>query len=148
LVAVAELLNSSPLAFPVLECLHILGFILLAGSIALVDFRLLFAVLPGETAGELSEDVKPWSLMGLGLVLTSGALLFASDPDHYYLNPSFQVKMVCLLLALGFHHTIHRRALRPGSPPGSGKLAAGVSMALWMMVIGSGIFIGFVNGPE
>ena len=34
------------MVFPVLECLHILGFILLAGSIALVDFRLLFAVLP------------------------------------------------------------------------------------------------------
>ena len=47
----AELLNSSPMVFPVLECIHILGFILLAGSIALVDFRVLFALLPRRIAG-------------------------------------------------------------------------------------------------
>ena len=34
-------LNSSPLTFPILECIHIVGFALSAGTIALVDFRLL-----------------------------------------------------------------------------------------------------------
>jgi hypothetical protein len=115
------------MVFPVLECIHIFGFILLAGSIALVDFRV---------------------LVGLGLVLTSGALLFASDPDHYYLNRAFQIKMAILVAALGFHHTIHRRALQASSPAASGKLAAYLSLALWMGVIGGGIFIGFVTGPE
>ena len=144
----AELLNSSPMVFPVLECIHIFGFILLAGSIALVDFRVLFGLLPGESPAELSHDVMPWNLIGLGLVLTSGALLFASDPDHYYLNRAFQIKMAILVAALGFHHTMHRRALQPGSPAGLGKLAAYLSLALWMGVIGGGIFIGFVTGPE
>lgn len=136
------------MVFPVLECFHILGFILLAGSIALVDFKLLFALLPGEAPAELAQDVMPWNLIGLGLVLTSGALLFASDPDHYYLNPAFQIKMAFLLAALGFHHTIHKKALREGSSAGSAKLAACLSLTLWMLVIGGGIFIGFVNGPE
>ena len=135
------------MVFPVLECLHILGFILLAGSIALVDFRVLFALLPGESPAELSQDVMPWNLLGLGLALTSGALLFASDPDHYYLNHSFQFKMAILLAALGFDHTIHKR----GSArfvAGPGRRVACVSLALWMLVIGGGIFIGFVTGPE
>ena len=145
----AELLNSSPMVFPVLECIHIFGFILLAGSIAMLDFRVLFALLPGETAVELSRDVMPWNLLGLALALTSGALLFASDPDHYYLNHSFQFKMAVLLAALGFDHTIHKRALQKQDlRAGSGKLIAWISLALWTLVIGGGIFIGFFTGPE
>lgn len=140
----AELLNSSPMVFPVLECIHIFGFILLAGSIALLDFRLLFAVLPGEPSADLAREVMPWNLAGLGLALTSGALLFASDPDHYYLNHAFQFKMALLLAALGFDHTLHKRAVRSGS----GKAAACASLLLWALVIGGGIFIGFVTGPE
>jgi len=136
------------MVFPVLECFHILGLILLAGSIALIDFRLLGAVMRDQGAAELNSDAAPWTLIGLALVLISGSLLFASDPDHYYLNPAFQVKMAILLLAIAFHYTIHGRVVRPGASAGSGKLAACLSLALWAGVIGGGIFIGFVNGPE
>jgi hypothetical protein len=136
------------MVFPVLECLHILGFILLAGSIALIDFRLLGALLRDQKPAELSMDAAPWTLIGLALVLTSGSLLFASDPDHYYLNHAFQFKMAILLVALAFHYTIHGKMVRPGASPGSGKLAACLSLALWAGVIGGGIFIGFVNGPQ
>src|SRR5580704_16579761 len=136
------------MVFPVLECFHILGFIFLLGSIALIDFRLLGVIMPDQGPAALSADAAPWTLIGLGLVLTSGALLFSSDPDHYYLNRAFQIKMAILVAALGFHHTMHRRALQPGSPAGLGKLAAYLSLALWMGVIGGGIFIGFVTGPE
>jgi hypothetical protein len=136
------------MVFPVLECIHIFGFILLAGSIALLDFRVLFALLPGESTGDLSQDLMPWNLVGLGLALTSGALLFASDPDHYYLNPAFQFKMAILLAALGFDHTIHKKTLRNNPPSSSANLTAWISLVLWGLVIGGGIFIGFVTGPE
>jgi hypothetical protein len=136
------------MVFPVLECFHILGFILLCGSIALVDFRLLGALMRDQGAAELSVDAAPWTLIGLALVVTSGSLLFASDPDHYYLNHAFQFKMAVLLLAIAFHYTIHGRVVRPGASAGSGKLAACLSLALWASVIGGGIFIGFVIGPE
>ncbi len=136
------------MVFPVLECFHILGFILLLGSIALVDFHLLGGLMRDQGTAELSSDAAPWTLTGLALVLTSGALLFASDPDHYYLNHAFQFKMAILLLALAFHYTIHGKVVRPGASPGSGKLAACLSLALWAGVIGGGIFIGFVTGPE
>jgi len=38
---IANPLNESSLAFPVLECVHIAGFICGVGTAALVDFRLL-----------------------------------------------------------------------------------------------------------
>jgi hypothetical protein len=136
------------MVFPVLECFHILGFIFLLGSIALIDFRLLGAVLRDQGPAALSADAAPWTLIGLALVLTSGALLFSSDPDHYYLNVAFQFKMAVLLLAIVFHYTVHGKVVRPGASAAAGKLAACVSLALWAGVIGGGIFIGFVNGPE
>jgi len=136
------------MVFPVLECFHFLGLILLAGSIALIDFRLLGAVMRDQGAAELSGDAAPWTLIGLALVTMSGALLFASDPDHYYLNVAFQFKMAVLILAIVFHYTLHGRMVRPGASPASGKLVACLSLALWAGVIGGGIFIGFVNGPQ
>ncbi len=136
------------MVFPVLECFHILGFILLLGSIALVDFHLLAGLMRDQASAALATDAAPWTLIGLALVLISGSLLFASDPDHYYLNVAFQFKMAALLLAIGFHYTIHGKVLRPGASAGAGKLAACVSLALWAGVIGGGIFIGFVNGPQ
>jgi hypothetical protein len=136
------------MVFPVLECFHILGFILLLGSIALVDFHLLAGLMRDQASAQLARDAAPWTLIGLALVITSGSLLFASDPDHYYLNSAFQFKMAILLLAIAFHYTIHGRAARPGASPGSGRLAACLSLALWSGVIGGGIFIGFVNGPQ
>jgi len=136
------------MVFPVLECFHILGFILLAGSIALIDFHLLAGLMRDQGSAQLTSDAAPWTLIGLALALISGSLLFASDPDHYYLNPAFQFKMAVLLAAIAFHYTVHGRVVRPGASAGSGKLAACVSLALWAGVIGGGIFIGFVNGPE
>ena len=136
------------MVFPVLECFHILGFIILLGSIALVDFHLLAGLMQDQGSATLSRDTAPWTLTGLALVITSGSLLFASDPDHYYLNSAFQFKMAVLLLAVGFHYLVHGRVVRPGASRGAGKLAACLSLVLWACVIGGGIFIGFVVAPE
>jgi uncharacterized membrane protein len=136
-------LNTSELIFPTLECMHIIGFALSVGTIAVVDFRLLGLGMRRQSAAEIAQDMAPWTLAGLVVMLTSGPLLFSSDPDMYYLNRSFQIKMVLLLLAIIFHYTIHRKAVA-GSSPGLGILAACVSIALWVGVIFGGIFIAFI----
>ena len=43
--------------------------------------------------------------------LFSGLLIFSTDPDMYYLNRSFLLKMAALVLAIIFNYTIHRQAL-------------------------------------
>ena len=134
-------LNASPLVFPVLECFHIVGMAVLVGSIALVDFRVLGWGMRRQTAATLDGDVKPWSHIGLAVMLLSGPMLFLSDPDMYYLNHAFQVKMALLLAALGFNFTVHRKMLKSG---GTGKGVAWTSLLLWTGVIFGGIFIAFV----
>jgi hypothetical protein len=147
LIAFENPLNESPLTFPVLECFHILGFAMTIGTIALVDFRLLGFGLLRQKAPELAKALAPWTLFGLVTVLLSGPLLFSSDPDMYYLNRSFQIKMVLLLLAIVFHFTIRRKLLRGELSTGLNGLVAGISLALWTSVIFGGIFIAFVVMP-
>ena len=138
-------LNGSALTFPALECFHIIGFALTIGTIAIVDFRLLGMGLKRHPVAELARDLAPWTLVGLAIMLLSGPAMFSSDPDMYYLNISFQTKMVLLLLAIVFNYTIHRKVTLKGALPERGKLVACVSLALWMGVITGGIFMGFVG---
>ena len=148
LIAFENPLNESPFTFPVLECFHILGFAMTLGTIALVDFRLLGFGLLRQKAAELSKALAPWTLFGLVTVLLSGPLLFSSDPDMYYLNRSFQIKMVLLLLAIVFHYTIRRKLLRGELSQALNKPVALISLLLWSSIIFAGIFIAFVVSPE
>jgi hypothetical protein len=138
-------LNSSALSFPILECFHIVGFAISIGTIALVDFRLLGWGMQRETPAQLAKDTFFWTLGGLVLMILSGLMLFSSDPDMYYLNYAFDLKMVFLVLAIVFNYTIHRRTVMSGATTGLTKLVACVSIGLWMCVIFGGIFIGFLN---
>ncbi len=138
-------LNASELAFPVLECLHIVGFTISVGTIAIVDFRLLGVGMRHQTAADLHNDLWLWTLAGLVVVVFTGLPLYSSDPDMYYLNVAFLFKMAGLLAAIVFNYTIHRKAVSSDTAPARGKIVACLSLALWASVIFGGAFIGFVN---
>ena len=74
-------------------------------------------------------------------------MLFSSDPDMYYLNLSFQIKMVLLALALLFHFTLRRKLLRGEMSASLSKPFACISLALWIGMIFGGIFIAFIVTP-
>jgi hypothetical protein len=112
---------------------------------ALVDFRLLGFGLQKQTPAEIARAFDWWMLGGLIVALFSGLLLFSTDPDMYYLNWSFLIKMACLLLAIAFNYTVHRRALTSRISPAAGRLVACISLALWISVIFGGIFIAVVR---
>ena len=137
-------LNESEFSFPILECFHIVGFAFSVGTIALVDFRLLGWGMRQETPAQIAREMAFWTLGGLILMVMSGLLLFSSDPDMYYLNYAFDLKMFFLICAITFHYTVHRKTALAEKPSG-GKLVACVSLCLWALVVFGGIFIGFLN---
>ena len=137
-------LNASEYSFPILECIHIVGFALSIGTIAIVDFALLGVGMRRQTPAQLAKDTWLWTLTGLTIMLFSGLLLFSSDPDMYYLNWPFLIKIFFFITAIVFHYTVHRKAVSSDAPPPNGKLVACVSLVLWAFVIFGGIFIGFV----
>ena len=86
--------------FPAAECVHIAAFALALGTIALVDLSLLGVGLGRKAAAQIARSTGLWTLSGLVLIVFTGLLLFATDPDHYYLNSAFQIKITCLVLAI------------------------------------------------
>ena len=134
-------LNSSLLTFPILECIHIVGFAFSVGTVALVDFRLIGIGMTDHSPAKLWKDTFNWTLCGLLAVIFSGLLLFSTDPDNYYLNYAFLLKMVFLAIAVVYNYTAVRRTVAvPGAP--HRKRVGAISLVLWACVAFGGIFIG------
>jgi hypothetical protein len=130
--------------FPATECVHILSFALTIGTIAVVDLSLLDLGLGRKAAAPRWRSSRPWTLIGLVLIVFSGLLLFATDPDHYYLNPTFQFKISVLVLAVTWNYTIHRKAVLLGDGPGALSILAGAgSLVLWIAGVFGGLFVSF-----
>ena len=142
-------LNANPLninewAFPLTECFHITAFALSIGTIALVDLRLLGVGLRHQTARQLIKDTSLWTLAGFIIVIFSGLLIFSSDPIHYLYNAAFRYKIGALVLGIVYNYTIHRKAALSNPSPALGALVGGFSLALWLSVVFSGLWIAFL----
>lgn len=136
-------LNSSDLSFPILECFHIIGFVVGIGSAVLVDFQTLGLGLRHQAPEEIRSETALWTIGGLTVSVFAGMLLYSTDPDKYYLNTPFLVKTACLIVALLFHFTIRRSVLRSHPSRGSQRFVAVFSLILWVSVVLGGMVVSF-----
>src|SRR4051812_7187430 len=109
-MAIANPLNASSFAFPLLECVHLVGIICGIGTAALVNLRLMGVGTFNSSPARLWGETMLLTLGGLLVAIFSGLLLFSIDPEMYYSNHAFRFKMVALVTAVGFYYTIVRRA--------------------------------------
>ena len=145
-----EALPLNPIArwewvFPIVESIHICGFVLLVGSIVILDLRLLGIGLRSQPVSRLARELAPWIWVGIAIQLTTGPYLFSGDPHEYVQIAAFRNKMLFLLLALVFHFTVIRKATSPAKdadPLGWRRPAACVSLGLWLCVLLAGLWIG------
>ena len=74
-------MRSSPALYPAVEILHILGFVVLVGSILALDLRVLGlgATIPIQPMAQL---LLPLSRFGFMLAISMGFLLFSADAAH------------------------------------------------------------------
>jgi len=131
--------------YPVVESLHICGFTLLVGTIAILDLRLLGVYLKRQPISQLAKDLSPWIWTGLIVQLITGPYLFSSDPGEYIQISAFRVKMALFLVALVYQFTVIRKATSPAgdsTPLGWRRPAALVSLGLWISVLLAGLWIG------
>jgi len=144
--AIVDALNNSEWAFPLTECVHIGGFAIGVGSIAIVDFRLLNLGLREETSARILRYTEPWTLVAMMFVIFSGFTLFVSQVQIYLINPIFPIKMYVLAAALIYNFTVHRKVAAMKDPrPLLSKSVAIVSLLLWVAVVFGGIFTGFLE---
>ena len=131
--------------FPVIESLHICGFTLLVGAVAILDLRLLGLRLRQQPISQVARALAPWIWAGIIAQLVTGPYLFSGDPFEYVQIAAFRVKMALFLAALVFHFTVIRAATAPSrdsAPLGWRIPAALASLGLWVGVMLAGLWIG------
>ena len=128
--------------------IHVLTLCLLVGTAAILDLRLMGWTLQRVPTSEVIARLLPWTAAGFLMMIASGALLFYADPVAKYQNLFFRLKMVTLILAVinawVFHRTVYRRVadwdLDP-VPPRAARIAGGLSLAAWAVLITLGRMI-------
>ena len=141
-------IRQSPLLFPAIEIVHIIGFIFLVGSAFLFDLRLL-GVAKKISVSEVADYVLPWSRRSLLLVVPSGFLLFIAQAEALSTNGVFGLKLILILIAFmnaGIFHRFTFRSVMTWSTsetPAAAKAAAVISLSLWVSVITCGRLIAY-----
>lgn len=130
-----------PVAYPLLEVLHIVGIALLLGSLVLLELRVWGAAreLPLRPLARLA---LPVTLGGFALVLASGLLMFAAQPAELLSNRAFVLKLGLVHLAGLNAAWFHAR----GGLDKADRLARAqtvVSSGLWLGVIICGRWIAY-----
>jgi hypothetical protein len=132
--------------YPIVEIVHIVGIVLLVGSAAMFDLRLLgFArSLPLRALG---RHLLPWSVASLALVVPAGLMMFSAHPHDFIDNKVFQLKLsligVAGLNALLFHKGVYRSVESWNGPPPLARVHALASLAIWIGVISCGRLLAY-----
>ena len=118
---------------------------MLGGSLLVVDLRMLGVGLRRQPIAELAQDVRPWLLGSIGVMVATGTALFLSEAVKCYYSQAFWVKITTIPLALLFTLTVRQRVARAGALETTARhrLVAMVSLALWFTVAAAGRWIGF-----
>jgi hypothetical protein len=145
----AVYVRQSHLLYPVIEIVHITGFILLVGSAFLFDFRLL-GLSKNIPVTDLAKHLLPWSRWSLLLVIPSGIMLFLTQAKSLSTNYVFGIKLTLILIAFTNAAYFHRYTLRTVSQwnhlettPTAAKAAGIFSLIIWTGVITCGRLLAY-----
>lgn len=146
----SEGLASTLNVWGLLEGSHVLSLMLFAGTIFLVDLRLLGVGFKRTPISVISDRVLPLTIFGFALMLVTGGLLFYAKPLLYYHNLWFRLKLIFLAIAVInifiFHYKVQKDRDQWDTavkPPAKARLSALVSILSWIIVITFGRFIAY-----
>jgi len=148
--ALATAMRQELWLYPAVEILHIWGFVVLVGSIAMFDLRLL-GLSPRVSVQQLSRHLLPWTWGALLAIVPTGVLMFMAHADEFISNPAFLTKLA-LIIAAGINAAVfHLGPFRsvPAwddgvSTPTVAKLHAALSLLIWMGVIACGRLLAYL----
>jgi len=151
----AVFIHKTPWAFTTVEVIHVVAVSLLIGTITIVDLRLLGLASTKRPVAELSRRVLPFTWAAFVVAVIAGLLLFISRATEYFVNPVFWIKMSLIVLA-GINMMIFEFITVRGvqawnlnpTPPPPARLAGGISIACWVLVLICGRLIAFTLPTE
>ncbi|UWX03870.1 hypothetical protein H1235_15425 [Pseudoxanthomonas sp. NC8] len=148
----SEAIRESLYLFPALNVVHVLAIVLLAGTIAIVDLRLIGLALPEVPISGLSRQLLPLTWLGAVLMVVTGLLLFLPWPRGSTPTPRCRPSWPCWCWRRAMRSCLtpraaparrvlgHARAPAPACP----ALAGIASLLLWAAIIVTGRLIAFI----
>jgi hypothetical protein len=151
----ATSLRESELAYPLVMTGHLTGMALFGGMIAITDMRLLGWAMRKSSITDVVEQLRLWKQVGFVMVVGCGSMLLAAKAEMYYHNPFYWTKMTLLSLvgvhALVFHRSVYGNTAaldRAPKVPRIAKVAACLSLLLWVGLVSAGRSIAYFDVPE
>jgi uncharacterized protein DUF6644 len=147
--ALGAAIRQSVWAYPTANVGHILALTLFAGSVAMMDARLLGAFAAAPPAA-IVRPARRMAIAALALMAATGFMLFTAEASHVALNRVFQIKAGLIALGITNALLVARpldRALEATPAfaplPGRVRLAGGISVAIWVSVAACGRLIAY-----
>ena len=152
----ATALRESVWVYPIVNALHILGISLLIGAIIPLDLRLLGVFRHTIAVRPMARTLVPMSIVGLSLAVVTGAMLFTVSPLDYIRTDVFLIKVGAIGAALINIALVRANAswreiaqsdpsiMNRTEPDSRLRIAAGVSILLWLAVLLCGRLVGYL----
>ncbi|HEX6897387.1 MAG TPA: DUF6644 family protein [Bryobacteraceae bacterium] len=147
--------RESGLAYPVILSSHLTMIAVFGGLILLTDLRLLNVAMKSIPASVVVAKTRPWKHVGLTIMILLGIHLGGAKFHDYYDNPYFLMKM-SLLACVFIHAMVFRKGVyknpaaldSPGGPPTAAKVAASLSLIIWVSILSCGRLIAYWENPN
>ena len=135
--------------YPIVEIVHIAGFVVLVGAAVMFDLRLL-GLSRHLAVGDLARHLLRWARGSVALVLPSGLLMFTAHATEMAASPVFRLKLLLIaaagLNAAAFHRGVFRSVAAwngDAETPPAARVAAVLSLVLWTGVISCGRLLAY-----
>jgi hypothetical protein len=157
--ALADWLVSTPInglvlnyawSWPTLESLHFLALCLLMGSLLIMDLRLIGfnRIIPLQAV----HSLMPVAIVAFAINLITGIAFLFGDPNLYFANYAFWVKMALIVLA-GINFLVYFTrvepqiiSLGPNAPtPPLAKTVGALSLLFWFGVLSYGRLLPYLG---
>jgi hypothetical protein len=147
---VSRTIAENEVLFPWIESVHVLAFVIVLGTISVVDLRLLGFASMDRAASRLMHDVLPVTWIAFAIAAVTGSLMFSSNAMTYAHNGFFRTKFIFLALAglnMALFHLLGIRDIKAWDAaqrtPPAARAAGAVSIAVWISVVVCGRWTGF-----
>ena len=149
-LAIARAMRENLWLYPAVEIVHIVGFVLLVGSVVMFDLRVL-GLSKQVSVTALARHLLPWSVAALLLIVPSGLAMFSAHANDFLGNRAFQVKMALLLAAginAGIFHTGPFQTVAAwdtgATAPVGARVSVALSIAIWVAIIACGRLLAYL----
>jgi len=128
---VSQFIGASIWIYPLVQAIHLVFLALLAGSILIVDLRLLGFGLRSQSLAQVARDARPWFTAGIIGMVCTGLPQLMQNASREYFSEFFWYKMYLIAFGLIFTFTIRRKMTEASETSLAGRLVGLVSILVW-----------------